>query len=92
MIGIERPKIHSEKRQWLSWTFAKGRIEEKQVVTATEDINNVQRSVGARMAGWLAERFGNYRLDAGLLNYTYRGIAAELRGLYGTRDAVKTNR
>ena len=84
-IGIERKTQDPflEKRQWPELdAFAKGAIEEKQVVTVTEDINNVQRSVGARVAGWVAERFGNYRLDAGLLNYTYRGIAGQSFGAF----------
>ena len=84
-IGIERKTQDPflEKRQWPELdAFAKGAIEEKQAVTVTEDINNVQRSVGARVAGWVAERFGNYRLDHGLLNYTYRGIAGQSFGAF----------
>ena len=84
-IGIERKTVDPflEKRQWPELDqFAKGAIENKQPVSVSNAINNVQRSVGARMAGWLAERFGNYSLDAGLLNYTYTGIAGQSFGAF----------
>jgi len=37
------------------------------------------------MAGWLAERFGNYSLKPGLLNYTYTGIAGQSFGAFITQ-------
>lgn len=87
-IGIER-KVEdpfAEKRQWKELDFySQGAIESQQPIFVSHAINNVQRSVGARMAGWLAERFGNYSLKPGLLNYTYTGIAGQSFGAFITQ-------
>ncbi|MBO0449829.1 glutamate synthase large subunit [Enterococcus sp. MJM12] len=86
--GIER-KVSDpflEKRQWpLLDDYAKAAIEAKQTVTVKENINNVKRSVGARMGGWIAERFGNYALTPGLLKYEYEGIAGQSFGAFTTQ-------
>ena len=58
-IGIERkvvdPFYENVNGKDLD-SFAKGAIEAKQAVTVSQSINNVNRSVGTRMAGWIAER------------------------------------
>ena len=86
--GIER-KVSDpflEKRQWpLLDDYAKAAIEAKQTVTVKENFNNVKRSVGARMGGWIAERFGNYALTPGLLKYEYEGIAGQSFGAFTTQ-------
>ena len=87
-IGIQRKTVDPflEKRQWpLLDNYAQAAIENGQPVTVTETINNVKRSVGARMGGWIAERFGNYELRPGLLNYTYTGIAGQSFGAFTTQ-------
>lgn len=87
-IGIERKTIDPfyQKRQWKELDqFAKAAIEGNQAVSVSQTINNVQRSVGARMAGWIAERFGNYAVTPGLLNYTYTGIAGQSFGAFLTQ-------
>lgn len=87
-IGIERKVVDPfyEKRQWKDLdSFAKGAIEAKQAVTVSQSINNVNRSVGTRMAGWIAERFGNYEVDPGLIKYEYTGIAGQSFGAFLTQ-------
>lgn len=87
-LGIERKVTDpfSEKRQWqLLDDYAQASIEANQKVTVSQSINNVQRSVGARMGGWIAERFGNYSVTPGLLNYTYTGIAGQSFGAFITQ-------
>lgn len=66
------------KRQWKELdSFAKAAVDNNSSVTVENDINNVNRAVGARMAGWLAERYGNDGVPAGLLKYHYKGIAGQ---------------
>lgn len=87
-LGITR-KVEdpfAEKRQWQELDFySQGAIENQQPISVNHSINNVQRSVGARMAGWIAERFGNTTLQPGLLNYTYTGIAGQSFGSFITQ-------
>lgn len=87
-LGIDRKATDpfSEKRQWqLLDDYAQASIEANQKVRVSQSINNVQRSVGARMGGWIAERFGNYSVTPGLLNYTYTGIAGQSFGAFITQ-------
>ncbi len=87
-LGIERKVTDpfSEKRQWqLLDDYAQASIEADQKIKVSKTINNVQRSVGARMGGWIAERFGNYSVTPGLLNYTYTGIAGQSFGAFITQ-------
>ncbi|EOH87817.1 glutamate synthase large subunit [Enterococcus pallens] len=87
-VGIER-KVEDpfiDKRQWKELDhFAENAIENGEVVRIEQPINNVNRSVGARMGGWIAERFGNYELTPGQLKYTYRGIAGQSFGAFTTQ-------
>ena len=57
--------------------FAKAAVDNGASVTIKESINNVQRAVGARMAGWMAERYGNDIVELGLIKYEYTGIAGQ---------------
>ena len=43
----------------------------------TGSIKNIDRTKGARMAGWLAERFGDKTLPAGQLKYQWTGTAGQ---------------
>ena len=68
----------AEARQWKELDgFAKAAVDSGTSVTVKETINNVQRAVGARMAGWMAERYGNYSVEPGLIKYEYTGIAGQ---------------
>lgn len=90
-LAIERKTIDPflEKRQWKDLdSYAQAAIENNQKTVVEQPINNVQRAVGARMAGWIAERFGNYSVTPGLLNYTYRGIAGQSFGAFATQGMV----
>lgn len=79
-LGIKQ-KTHepfSMNRQWLELdNYATAAIDSKQQTVIEQSINNVQRAVGARMGGWIAQRFGNNGLAEGLLHYTYYGIAGQ---------------
>jgi glutamate synthase (NADPH/NADH) large chain len=71
------------------WTeldrFAEGAISNEQVVKIASPINNVDRAAGTRMAGWLAERYGNDTLTDGLIQYEYTGIAGQSFGAFTTK-------
>lgn len=68
----------AEARQWKELDgFAKAAVDNGASVTVKESINNVQRAVGARMAGWMAERYGNDTVEPGLIKYEYTGIAGQ---------------
>lgn len=87
-IGIERKceDPFKEKRQWPELDqFAEAALQEQPVVTVKKSINNVNRTVGARMGGWIAERFGNYQLTPGKLSYEYEGIAGQSFGAFITQ-------
>ena len=67
----------AEARQWKELDgFAKAAVDNGASVIK-ESINNVQRAVGARMAGWMAERYGNDTVELGLIKYEYTGIAGQ---------------
>jgi glutamate synthase (NADPH/NADH) large chain len=86
--GIERKceDPFKEKRQWKELdAFAKAAIENEQVIETSSPINNIQRAVGARMGGWIAERFGNYSVKPGLMKYNYTGIAGQSFGAFITQ-------
>ncbi|MHC5249568.1 glutamate synthase large subunit [Enterococcus sp. LJL90] len=75
-----------EPRQWKELdAFAKAAIDNQQQVALTGPINNVNRTVGARMGGWIAERFGNYQVTPGLIKYEYTGIAGQSFGAFTTQ-------
>ncbi|WP_438730254.1 glutamate synthase large subunit [Enterococcus sp. AZ128] len=87
-VGIERKTEDpfKEKRQWPELDhFAEGAIKNGEQVEMTYPINNVNRTVGARMGGWIAERFGNYELAPGQIKYTYTGIAGQSFGSFITQ-------
>lgn len=68
----------ADPRQWKELDgFAAAAIDSETSVTIKGNINNVQRAVGARMAGWMAERYGNDTVEPGLIKYEYTGIAGQ---------------
>ncbi|GCF93955.1 glutamate synthase [Enterococcus florum] len=87
-VGITR-KVEdpfTEQRQWKELdAFSEAAIKNGELIQIDSTINNVNRSVGARMGGWIAERFGNYALTPGQLKYTYRGIAGQSFGAFITQ-------
>lgn len=87
-IGIERKTEDpfKEKCEWPELDqFAEGAIKNGEQVKMSSSINNVNRTVGARMGGWIAERFGNYQLTPGQIKYTYTGIAGQSFGSFITQ-------
>ncbi|GFH42077.1 glutamate synthase [Lactococcus hodotermopsidis] len=80
-----------EKRQWRELDgFAKSAIDSGSTVLVKETINNVTRTAGARMAGWIAERYGNYALEPALLKYEYTGIAGQSFASFATQGMAIT--
>ena len=54
--------------------------------TAVElPINNTQRTVGARMGGWIASHFGNDGLKPGRMKFSYKGTAGQSFGAFITQ-------
>ncbi|MCH4169287.1 MAG: glutamate synthase large subunit [Streptococcaceae bacterium] len=87
-ISIDRKAIDPfyEKRQWKELdSFANSAIDQNLEVTIDNPINNLDRAVGARMGGWIAERYGNYEVKPGLLKYRYTGIAGQSFGAFATQ-------
>ena len=87
-MPIERKVVDPfiEERQWQELDgFAKAAIDSGTGVTVKETIINVTRSAGDRMAGWIAERYGNYALEPGLLKYEYTGIAGQSFASFATQ-------
>ncbi|GAB2023157.1 glutamate synthase large subunit [Pseudolactococcus yaeyamensis] len=87
-MPIERKVVDPfiEERQWRELDgFAQAAIDSGTGVTVKETINNVTRTAGARMAGWIAERYGNYELEPGLLKYEYTGIAGQSFASFATQ-------
>ncbi|MDR1567427.1 MAG: glutamate synthase large subunit [Streptococcaceae bacterium] len=87
-ISIERKTEDPfyEKRQWKELdSFARSAIDQNLEVVIDSPINNLYRAVGARMGVWIAERYGNYQVAAGLLKYRYTGIAGQSFGAFATQ-------
>ncbi|BAQ25000.1 glutamate synthase large subunit [Streptococcus troglodytae] len=81
----------TEERQWKELDgFAAAAIEKGISVTIENTINNVDRSVGSRMAGWMAERYGNDTVKEGLIKYHYTGIAGQSFASYLTQGLEYT--
>lgn len=92
-MPIERKVVDPfiEERQWKELDgFAKAAIDSGTGVTIKEPINNVTRTAGARMAGWIAERYGNYALTPGLIKYEYTGIAGQSFASFATQGMELT--
>lgn len=70
--------------------FAAAAIDSETSVTIKESINNVQRTVGARMAGWMAERYGNDTVEPGLIKYEYTGIAGQSFASFITQGMINS--
>jgi glutamate synthase (NADPH/NADH) large chain len=74
------------QRQWPELdAMAKAAIDANNPLHITASINNVDRTVGARMGGWIAERYGNAGVATGLMNYTYTGIAGQSFASFATK-------
>ncbi|SJZ78013.1 glutamate synthase (NADPH/NADH) large chain [Pilibacter termitis] len=87
-LPIERKVVDpfAEKRAWSELdAFAEMAVTSEQPIKVTQPINNVNRTTGARFAGWLAERFGNYSLEAGKICFEYTGIAGQSFGAFATQ-------
>jgi glutamate synthase (NADPH/NADH) large chain len=73
-------------RQWDSLdAFAESSVQNGQELEMNATINNVDRTTGARMAGWLAERYGNDKIKDGQLKFNYTGIAGQSFGAFAVK-------
>ena len=64
--------------------FTESALNKGTFATVHEEINNINRTAGARMAGWVAERYGNFGLRDGAIKYVYTGIAGQSFGSFAT--------
>ncbi|MFZ2352502.1 glutamate synthase large subunit [Paucilactobacillus nenjiangensis] len=87
-ITIER-KVTDPFKAKYDWpdldTFAQTSLENGNPISVNLPINNVQRTVGARMGGWIATKFGNDGLKPGLLKFNYTGVAGQSFGAFATQ-------
>ncbi|MDR0615072.1 MAG: glutamate synthase subunit alpha, partial [Lactobacillales bacterium] len=87
-MGIKRKRQDPFKkpRQWEELdAFAKVMLDQDLPVLIKRKINNVNRAVGARMGGWIAERFGNQGIETSRITYEYTGIAGQSFGAFTTQ-------
>ncbi|MFT8549015.1 glutamate synthase large subunit [Liquorilactobacillus satsumensis] len=87
-IGIQRKATDpfAPKDQWPELNaFAETAIAGRKQVVIKQSINNRMRTVGARIGGWIAQRFGNDGLPAGRLKFEYTGIAGQSFGAFITQ-------
>ncbi|MFC0233367.1 glutamate synthase large subunit [Vagococcus entomophilus] len=87
-LGIER-KVENpfiKQKQWEELdAFAEQAIQSSDSLCIEQKISNVERSVGARMGGWIAERFGNDKIPSGKICYQYQGVAGQSFGAFITQ-------
>ncbi|MFC4652608.1 glutamate synthase large subunit [Lactococcus nasutitermitis] len=84
-IAQKHESPFAETRPWRELDgFTQASLEAGAVATVKEKINNVNRTAGARMAGWVAERYGNFGLQDGAVKYEYTGIAGQSFASYAT--------
>ncbi|MFT8824508.1 MAG: glutamate synthase large subunit [Liquorilactobacillus mali] len=87
-VGIKRKSVDPfvPKYQWPELNaFAEMALASKQPVVIKQPINNRMRTVGARMGGWIAQRFGNDGLPEGQIKFEYTGVAGQSFGAFITR-------
>lgn len=87
-IGIQRKTTDpfAPTDQWPELNaFAQTAITGRRQIVIKSPINNRMRTVGARMSGWIAQRFGNTGLPAGRLKYQYTGVAGQSFGAFAAQ-------
>jgi len=61
---------------------AKPALEQKEKITLAYPISNTHRTVGARLAGEIAKRYGDEGLPLGTIDVTFRGVAGQSFGAF----------
>ncbi|QEA53056.1 glutamate synthase large subunit [Loigolactobacillus coryniformis] len=87
-IGIERKSnepLATPAQQPELDAFATQALQEVKSTELSAPINNVMRTVGGSISGWIAERFGNQTLPAGRISYQYTGVAGQSFGAFMTQ-------
>lgn len=85
-IETKHENPFEDKRPWKELdNFTKAAIDAGSIATVKQPIQNTDRTKGARMAGWVAERYGNYGLADGTLKYEFTGTAGQSFGSYITQ-------
>ncbi len=83
--GIERkvsdPFKPADERPELN-AFAQAAAQSDEQTVIKRPIDNVQRSAGARISGWLAKRFSDNHLPDDRLTYEYTGVAGQSFGAF----------
>ncbi|KRM89336.1 glutamate synthase large subunit [Liquorilactobacillus vini] len=87
-VGIQRKAEDpfKPKDQWPELNqFAEAAINGRKKIVIKQPINNRMRTVGARIGGWIAQRFGDNGLPAGRLKFEYTGVAGQSFGAFITQ-------
>ncbi len=83
--GIERkvadPFKPADERPELN-AFAEQAVKSDEQTVIKKTINNIDRSAGARISGWLAKRFSDDHLPDDRLTYEYTGVAGQSFGAF----------
>lgn len=84
-IAVKHENPFDESRPWreLDATLESA-INSGAFSTVHEEIKNINRTATARMAGWIAERYGNFGLKDATVRYSYDGVAGQSFGAYAT--------
>ncbi|WP_428815638.1 glutamate synthase large subunit [Lactococcus lactis] len=64
--------------------FTEATLNNGSQATVHGTIKNINRTTTARMAGWIAERYGNFGLKDASVCYEYEGVAGQSFGSYAT--------
>nr|WP_187230102.1 MULTISPECIES: glutamate synthase large subunit [unclassified Lactococcus] len=91
MIGQALPILpktqnpFAETKKWRELdAVAKAALDSGAKTQVSENISNINRCAGARMAGWVAERYGNFGLQDGSIKTVYTGVAGQSFGSFAT--------
>ncbi|WP_407929210.1 glutamate synthase large subunit [Agrilactobacillus fermenti] len=87
-LGIKRKQKDpfAEKYHWQELDqFAEQAMQQIDDTVVNLPINNVQRAVGTRMGGWIAQHFGNQTVKPGKIKYHFTGVAGQSFGAFITQ-------
>ncbi len=84
-IATKHENPFAESRPWRELdAYTQAALDAGSMAMVKEEIKNINRTTGARMAGWVAERYGNFGLQDGAIKYEYTGTAGQSFASYAT--------
>ena len=84
-VAVRAARTHGETLDAIILRAAGPAIEERQAFVGAYEIRNHHLAVGARVAGWIAERFGDAGLPDGHVQLAFAGTAGQSFGAFGIR-------